>query len=689
MSSAAILRMDSPVTHPAPLFNVRTLPWIPLATGRAVTHVGLDEALTRAHQFDGIRVRDPLVHAGLNRFLVTVAALVARHVHGTDQNVTELLLSGYPEVSVTQALDAIDQHLWLVHPDTPFMQFAPLAELSDQWMSPAMLLPRTPGSSGKAWFDVSGDHYNPDELTPAQAALALVSHWAYGGAVNKNTVIETGTRKDSYKAGSGIGAGGLRQGSTDATLTFFRHGTTLMEFLLANTHEHWVTGDDTLPAWAGEYRLDHPAHSLSEWTYTGGACILDFTEETRLFTGAIRGGFPANLPGAAAKDAVIAQLATASRNDPTRVWVKSKKDGDPDVLFNGLTRTHSTAQSLRAWHVDGAAPHLPNGLITPTHRQVDVLELTAAVKLGVVDYTRATWFTIESEALEVDGVQKDLVFELANTAAKNPEDGLRRALGVAFPPKKNKAGKLIPNPLLPSLLSTAVGHLHSTIEPLVGRAVADIMGGRELPDLLDQIHSATLAGYDKAVAPFFTVRTLPQIASGRGTLGAPATPALPEDDIVIHRVGELINRIGTDTRYRVEVRQGNPYTLRIDSLAPHEQAGVSAALRILASNPGFQHVSGLSVPRALNVFTRARDEDFDGVNGVSARVATLTSMNVGDAATSLEALLTRSSDANIHFSFHDLTQTLRHWDHHDLRTRTEHRNAFAYRYFPATAPKRK
>lgn len=103
---------------PTPAFSLRQIRWLPVLTDAGPEQVTLDDAFTRAHEIRELDTRDPVTRAALHRFLITTGALVARTAGVTRRTAPAIARDGFTAEQVTAALDTVDDHLWLIHPDT-------------------------------------------------------------------------------------------------------------------------------------------------------------------------------------------------------------------------------------------------------------------------------------------------------------------------------------------------------------------------------------------------------------------------------------------------------------------------------------------------------------------------------------------------------------------------------------------
>ncbi|MFE6966734.1 type I-E CRISPR-associated protein Cse1/CasA [Agromyces sp. NPDC057679] len=663
--------------NPSPRQSIRDVPCIAVRIDGRRAVLTLDDTLTRAHQIERLDIRDPFAMAGMIRLLIGITALILRQ-SGTE-HLDTIAEQGFDPFDIEDALALVDDHLGLTDSELPFLQCPELDHYDDGTAprSPAATLsPRVPGRSSRAWFDVAGGPFTAAALDPRQAVEALAANWYYGCAVNSWTVIDG---KKMYRVGGSVGmyGSGDPEGAKTA-LTFFHSGRTLAELLLANTHQHWVD-DTTLPAWASPFSVSHPAGSLAEASFTGCAALLSVDEASGVFDTVITGGFPSGLTKQDHAKAVSEQLRQAAENDPTRAWMSKPGKGGTErkLLFSGLARTNSTAQNLRAWHVDAAGPELRHGLLRPGAGLV-VLEV-AAISKGGITPTTATWFDVESGFVDLDVVQRELVADIGNTAARNPERALERAVKAALPPVGNMDGRQ------ETATRAAVGMFHSQLEPAIQDAVATIVAGGEPTSLLDKIHDAKTAAFDRAVLPHLNSRTVATIAAGRAQLRKPRWAIADDHDAAA--VNRMMGRYLNDgsTSFRHELARGRHLENR-DHLArmftsdlrgAENPDAVMNAVTFAASHPKLIH-SGRPLPAALRHHSDAIGDQLDGRSGIPHLVGILTE-TAGDAAMPLfERLVARLEQDRIHVSVIDLVHTVRRW--HDPELRRD----FAYTFF---APK--
>jgi hypothetical protein len=695
-------------------FSVRHIPWIPASTAHGLEHLSLDETLARAHEISHIDARDPIVRAAVNRFLIAAGTLVARSAQVTKASARNIAVHGFTQPQIDTALDPLNERLFLIHAATPFMQSPLLFDLaaeaeSKEFERPAALLPRTPGSAGKAWFDAAGDIYNDEDLTPTAAALALVTHWSYSPKSNKG-VLQTvelpdvdGTLMPTTLKWLSLGSPGLAgfRGGRSNNVTYWHRGDTLAEFLMLNIAEHWLD-EDSVPAWASEYAPGAPLDSLAGHTFTANAVMLGFDEDVQRFTTAIRGGFVLGTDPAAAKVWATDQLLATAEEDPSRPWIDlvvtnpGETKGRPvRALFDGFTLTHSTSQNLRAWFLDGVRPTLRYGVLRSRNRSLDVLSIGTAVTMGTPQIVSAGWLTVEGNHLEPENVADELVAELADTGARKPEKALKAAILTVFPP----AGPRQPHAAFESTFKHAVRTFHTLLEPVFADAVATVLSGGEPTALVRQLRSATLEAFDSALSRYVSARTLPDIARGRALLTAGANTAPDTDrvpDATAQFVGRFINQIQSDNGFRTELARG--VTAETEAGAIHRMPfladlqtsaknGVVRGIGILATHPRMVHQKERKLGSALATLTVKNGNHFDGVGGISATVGLLPSLDLEQATVVLSGLAGRLSRDRVGVNFHDFISVLSGWDQPDYETQTAHRNDLVYAYHAASPQK--
>ncbi|WP_431798580.1 type I-E CRISPR-associated protein Cse1/CasA [Microbacterium kunmingense] len=271
-------------THPQ--YDLRwDVPWIPVRHLDGTRSVlPLQPLLEQAHLIDEL-TGDPGEWAAMMRFLPSVTALIARRDANADFE--QWARTGLPSDLVNAALDEVADFLWLIHPDTPFMQEPRLAVPDQVAANPTEWLHlTTPGANSKAWWGKPGDRLSAEAGSPARVARGLVTSWFFSPGVAGRAA---GTYRDepdvSWRPRGTVSfrSHGLR---------VFWRGTNLAETLLANTMENHVRtvgrGSAGLPLWAVPGDTSPAASRLTAATWTGSVYLLAHDRDR--FTGVHTGG---------------------------------------------------------------------------------------------------------------------------------------------------------------------------------------------------------------------------------------------------------------------------------------------------------------------------------------------------------------------------------------------------------------
>ncbi|MBL8754831.1 MAG: type I-E CRISPR-associated protein Cse1/CasA [Planctomycetes bacterium] len=221
---------------PAEEFHLCSEPWLP-CTDRAgnVVHLGLVEALTRAHELKGLSEPSPLVTAALTRFLL---AIIHRSIDGpkTMAAWVDLAKQGrFPEAKVRDYLHRVRDRLDLFDPVRPFAQVRGLdVEAADP---STLLTPRSNWGAGTGLFN-----HRPTgkgaPLEPAVAARWLIARQSFdvGGLVSGRPKSATA-------------------GPLTATAVILVRGETLFESLACNLLVYDPSRDVPIPG--GREDLPH------------------------------------------------------------------------------------------------------------------------------------------------------------------------------------------------------------------------------------------------------------------------------------------------------------------------------------------------------------------------------------------------------------------------------------------------
>lgn len=358
------------------------LAWVPVTylDGRTAT-LALQPLLEQAHLIEEVTA-DAGTWAALMRFLPTVTALIARRDPTADFDAWAR--TGIPAPLIDTALDAVASHLWLIHPDTPFLQ-EPRLVISGTGNDTEWLHLTHPGASSKAWWGKPGDHGHPEAGTPARVAQGLLVSWFFSpGVGGQATGAYTDRPEETWRP----------RGTTSFTshgLRVFWRGANLAHTLLANTMEaHARTprrgGGANLPLWACPGDVTPAAGELTAATWTGSVYLLehDGTRFTAVHTGGRRvPGITGDRPTRAAATKELERHLW--RADPTIARAPIRKAGQDTGKVRTIKALHPSASGLH-WAAEWYATDNTRGI---THPQTP----------GLVDADQVDVFALRLEGL--------------------------------------------------------------------------------------------------------------------------------------------------------------------------------------------------------------------------------------------------------------------------------------------------
>lgn len=242
-------------------YDLVTEPWIPVQDDRGLPcRVGLRDALVNSPRWQGLFGLSPLTEVAVLRLLL---AVLHRALEGprTIDAAADLLDAGeFPAPAIEAYLERWQHRFDLFHPTHAFYQVPDLpATQPKPW---TFLVHERAKGNNPTLFDHTCDD-SPPPATPAEAALALLTHQAFvpGGLIKR------------YGATSGSG------GPLATAAVFVPQGKTLFETLVLNLVRYEPAGD--LPIWERDpYRLAD---------LEGGQAREPLAGRTRLYTWLSRG----------------------------------------------------------------------------------------------------------------------------------------------------------------------------------------------------------------------------------------------------------------------------------------------------------------------------------------------------------------------------------------------------------------
>jgi len=208
-------------------FDLTSRPWVPvLARGRSQT-VSLAEAMTRAHELDGMDFRRPLEGVAVLRVLLAVLLDACGQPDNEDDWEARWEHGRLPSEPVVGYLDTHRAAFDLLSAERPFAQTPGLRTARDEVKPLSVLLADVPAGNNVPLWGAVTDGVDL-HLTPAQAARALLAAIAFDTAAIKSGAV--GDPRAAHGKTTGNPTGPLGQlGIVIPT------GRTLAETLLLNT----------------------------------------------------------------------------------------------------------------------------------------------------------------------------------------------------------------------------------------------------------------------------------------------------------------------------------------------------------------------------------------------------------------------------------------------------------------------
>lgn len=479
----------------SPRHSLREMPWIPVRyIDGTLRDIGLDQLYADAHLIRTFAIPNSSERAGVFRFLIGATALICR-AHG-DVDWEDIAEAGFDAAAVKKALDAIDNHLWLVHPDTPFMQDNTIISAAS---SIAPLEPTSPGGSSKTWWGRPGGPFTPESFAPPQAARLLTASWFYTPTSPNAKGVYADAPEVSWppRGMASKGSAGMRA---------FRVGHNLSHTLLANVLPEWVEGAD-MPLWTISGPAA-PVGSLTLATWSGRVFLLEGTD---LFTGFRFAG--RRIKGMTKPDkAALKDLESSLWPHDATVMRKTspkKKDAETTTL-QPLAPGATAMEYITNWHLinaerAGAQPLAP--ALVPYHL---VEFLVLRVDGGPTDprVSEISWLNVDERIL--DPRRFEVLRALATTIDRH-RHAVRTAVGKALGSDVQKA-------LDPwSGFSSLFHAFASNAEQVLSRIISSEGTGVTADDVR-ALSDAAMDTYVEAVSPFVTPLTVEGVARARAGL---------------------------------------------------------------------------------------------------------------------------------------------------------------------------
>lgn len=529
--------------------NIRHLRWLPVIDSSGRRLVGLDELYANAHRIERIDVRAPIERAGVLRFLTTVTALIARAQGLSRANAETVTTQGFDPEAIEQALDVLDDRLWLIHESTPFMQEARYTAVTSVAKTAASIRSTSPGDSTKAWWGRPGDGFATGTLALIDAPAALMGFWFYSVNGNGTAVLDGVPVAMQGSAAGKVIAAGVR---------LWKTGNNLAATLLMNTPQNWVRGV-ALPAWAQTLHTSGSLDDIVTATITGNATLLLAEERDGavIFTGAhigsaLRRGIPPTEADYAAVkeaknynktigienkalkvagealllpvelpslgvDALKASLVDAWKSDPQVVLRKPdpKKKGplraENERALNDVNAGTSVMHNLRAWYLRAFNPEVPGAasILVRDEFATEIFSLQLKQKGSYGELAGASWLSMPPGTIGGSAAVQQALSEFAEHAYERVRSALYNAIRSI----------LGDDPATVATHDFALGRFSANADTVVAEVIALALTGHKFTKTHVQSWSAAaLSAFDEAIAPYSSARRLPDIALARNSL---------------------------------------------------------------------------------------------------------------------------------------------------------------------------
>lgn len=435
---AVLARAAIAAAHAQPSYDLAVEPWIPVLRDGQLRSVGVRELLADAHLITDVAVPHPLIRAALRRLLGGMAADLIRR--GTtlvrdDWWDAHRDNAGFPRWLVDEMVAAHADHLWLWHPQSPYLQEVRLAAalVKPQDARPVRdLVLGLPSGHSAAWWVKANEPALVGGLDPATTARWLTVRWFYAANGNCGDVVLPGT---AAKIGAQDG-GAFAETVATITQVWRADGTSLFRTLLRNLTGALVHGTPGQCAWLDPVQPQPSGDALYQATLTTTSVLLAGRSDDGDVTGLVRG--PVLVP----KDTAKAIRDSALAADPHRVRV------DPGTT-KGKARTVRVAPAarrtelLREFHRAGFAGQRLRGVVSSGDLWLDDADsrLVAGERLELLLVSKGgtgsspVWEELSGPVLPARHVDPDSPYaervRAAVAVAFHPKDGMHHRLSLA------------------------------------------------------------------------------------------------------------------------------------------------------------------------------------------------------------------------------------------------------------------
>lgn len=235
-----------------PTFDLVGEPWVPVVSGGTRVDVSLQDALTRADEWDGLSLDEPAQVVALLRQVLLPVVFDALGVPRSDSEWSQRWDAGALDGErITAYLSEHAHRFDLFHPECPFAQVAGLRTLKGDTKPVSLLLPAAATGNNVPLFSARTEG-DPPALTPAEAARALLAAHCWDTAAIKSGAVDDPAVKAGKTTGNPTGPVGqlgvvIPLGATLAS-TILLNTPIVAQGLAVKDRPQW-RAEPAVPAW--------------------------------------------------------------------------------------------------------------------------------------------------------------------------------------------------------------------------------------------------------------------------------------------------------------------------------------------------------------------------------------------------------------------------------------------------------
>lgn len=172
-----------------PTYDLVHRHWVPVLSQGACLDVSLQDAVTKAHEWDGLALDEPTQMVALLRQVLLPVVLGALGVPRNGEEWSQWLDAGVLDGDrITAYLSEHADRFDLFHPEHPFAQVGGLRTAKNETKPASLLLPAAATGNNVPLFSARTEG-DPPALTPAEAARALLATHCWDTAAIKSGAV--------------------------------------------------------------------------------------------------------------------------------------------------------------------------------------------------------------------------------------------------------------------------------------------------------------------------------------------------------------------------------------------------------------------------------------------------------------------------------------------------------------------